>query len=419
MKVGLLVIASEVLEGKITDLNTKFLADFLREFSLDFHCSETVRDLEADIHRGLGNLLKVCDVIITSGGLGPTKDDLTKLALASHFGAKILYSEEAHNIAHENYKRFQREYPGKDHGYSYLPEGFIALPNSTGMAPGLFINKNGKFIFSGPGVPREFKSMLTDHFKPWIEKNILKSSFSENVTVRTKRVPEEKIFGEVDHSLWEKLEVYGDVSSLPIVMGVDIGVKIKAASAQELNEKRKAVLDIFSASPVKSSIWHIGREKLEEVIVQLANSKGYTFSFAESCTGGLCSHRVTGVSGSGQSFHGSVICYDPSVKINILNVKSETIDKYNVVSEEVAHEMCIGVSSALETQFSISITGLAGPSGGTPEIPVGTVCYGVHSPLGTKTFKYKLFGDREQLKERFAQNALLHLHEAMEEFASR
>lgn len=416
MKVGLLIIASEILDGKIMDLNTKFLGEFLRQHHLELQITLTVKDIEADIHLGLKTLFESCDLIITSGGLGPTLDDLTKVTIASYLGRKISFSTEAEKIAQDNYRRFDREIPGKDHGYNYLPDGFIALSNSTGMAPGLFAEHSDHFIFSAPGVPREFKTMIQDHLMKLISSKIV-TSFIETVSVRTKRVPEEKIFGEVDKSLWEKLSAYGDVSSLPILYGVDIGVKIRAQNMTELQKKKAAVLKIIDESPIKPHVWHIGMESIEEVIVALALKKKKTFGFAESCTGGLCSHRITNVSGSSQSFLGSVISYDNSVKTQLLSVQEKTLKNFGAVSIETAREMASGLAQELKVDIAISITGIAGPGGGSSLKPVGTVCIG-SSILGvTQAENLKFFGDREQLKNRFSQAALMKLLEELEKFA--
>ncbi len=418
MKVGLLIIATEILDGKINDLNTKFLAEFLRHHHLELQLTLTVKDIESDIHLGLKTLFEKCDLIVTSGGLGPTLDDLTKATIASYLGRKISFSETAENIARENYLRFERPVPPKEHGYHYMPEGFVALANSTGMAPGLFAEHLGHFIFSAPGVPREFKSMIQDHLLKLICSKLDQNIVIETISARTKRVPEEKIFGEVDPDLWEKLAKYGDVSSLPVFFGVDIGVKIKAKNQQELDEKKTAVLNIFHNSAVMPHIWHFGLESLEEVIVMMANKKKVTFGFAESCTGGLCSHRITNVSGSSKCFYGSVVSYDNSVKSHLLSVKEKTLQDFGAVSVETAAEMASGLANELKVDIAISISGIAGPGGGSLEKPVGTVCIGsmVNGVLGAE--KLKFFGDREQLKNRFSQAALMKLLEHLEKIAS-
>ncbi len=415
MKIGLLIIGNEILEGKISDANTRQLSLFLKEHHLELHTSLTVTDQESTIHLGLKTLFSICDVIVTSGGLGPTKDDLTKEAIASFLGRKISFNEESYAVALKNYERFNRPFAGKEHGYCFLPEGFMALDNSTGFAPALFAEHQGKYLLCGAGVPKEFKSLMEDHFVSLIcprfpaNKNLI-----ESITVRTKKIPEEKIFGEVDTSLWEKLSALGNVSSLPTTMGVDIGVKLTAQRPQDLEEKKNKVLAIFENSPLKANMWQIGNLSLEEYIVGIANKKKITFGFAESCTGGLCSHRITNIAGSSQYFLGSIVSYSESVKQRMLNVEEKTLKNHGAVSVQTAGEMSSGLSQQIKSKIAISITGIAGPSGGTPEKPVGTVCFGVTNNGRTQTHTAHFPGDREQLKLRFSQAALFYLLEELE-----
>lgn len=417
MKAGFLIIASEVLNGKISDVNNQALARFLRTYSVDIEKTVIVKDSFPAIHKALRDLLEECDFIVTSGGLGPTKDDLTKDALGSFFGKKTLFSEEAMAIAEKNYEKFGRPFAGKEHGYCFLPENFIALNNPTGFAPGLFYEEKGKSILCGPGVPREFRGILEEH----LEKLILSKRKSENefrlVNIRTKRIPEEKIFGEVDKTLWNKLEGYGEVSSLPNYLGVDVGVKIFGKNKDELDRKEKEILSIIDHSPLKPSVWHIGLESIEEIVLAGAIKLGITFGFAESATGGLCAHRITSVPGSSAVFMGSIVSYDNSVKSNVLAVKPATLAVHSAVSLETAKEMAKGAREKLKVDIAVSVSGIAGPGGGTPEKPVGFVCVGVSSRLGTEGFETKLFGDREQLKFRFSQQVLMTLIETMEKIA--
>lgn len=417
MKTGFLIIGSEVLDGKISDSNNKILAEFLREYHLEVNEALVVRDERDAIIRALKILFSNNDLVVTSGGLGPTKDDITKETIASFLGRKILYSEEALKISDENYKRFDRIFPGKDHGYSYLPENFIPLSNSTGFAPGFYTQFDNKILFSGPGVPREFSSMLHDHLSLLLKEKS-GNTFLKHVIARTRNVPEEKIFNEVDPGLWDKLEAYGDVSSLPILMGVDIGVKIKSDSLEESARKEQELLSIFKNSPIAPNIWSYGREAIEDKIVRTANLKKLRYGFAESASGGLCSHRMTGVPGSSFSFMGSVICYDESIKENILGVRKETLALYTAVSPETAKEMAEGLLKKFNLDIAISITGYAGPGGGTKECPVGTVCIG-RAVRGKKTSSetFRLKGDRDILKQRFSQAALYALLDEVEKFA--
>lgn len=418
MKIGFLVIGSEVLDGKISDANTKILAEFLRTKHLEVNESIVARDEKEAIMDALKMMFSRHDVVLTSGGLGPTKDDITKETLGEFFGRKLLFNEESKKIAEENYQRFNRPFPGEEHGYCFLPEGFRPLSNSTGFAPGFYTTHENKILVSGPGVPREFRSMLQDHFMEIMKDRLKLTEVMDNVIIRTKNVPEEKIFNEVDPTLWEKLEKYGTVSSLPILMGVDIGVKLRAKNNDEMAVKVSAVKDIIEQSPIKKNVWHYGPEPIEEKIVTLANQKKIRFGFAESATGGLCSHRITNTSGSSQCFMGSVICYDEKVKEHVLGVKRETLDQHTAVSLECAEEMARGLQKNFSLDIAISITGYAGPGGGNDKYPVGSVCIG-KSIRGQTTAAepFVLKGDREVLKQRFSQAALYALLEELENFA--
>ena len=418
MKIGLLIIGNEILEGKIADLNTRSLAIYLRELNLELTTSLVVSDLESAIHGGLKSLFHDCDVVVTSGGLGPTRDDLTKEAIASYLGREISFSEASYQVALKNYQRFNRPFENKNHGYCFLPEGFLPLENTTGFAPCLYTADNGKYLLCGPGVPKEFKSMLTDHFEKLISQHFPKSNLLiETFTARTKRIPEEKIFGEVDPTLWNQLTSYGTVSSLPTVMGVDIGIKIIAHSSHEMNLKKNELMEIFQKSPVAPAIWQYGLTPLEDYIVSLANKKKITYGFAESCTGGLCSHRMTNIAGSSQTFLGSVICYSETIKSSALGVSPQTLAEFGAVSAETAAEMSLGLAKSFGLDVAISVTGLAGPGGGTLDRPVGTAFVGLTCRGQTTTHKLQLFGDREQLKLRFSQAVLFYLLEELEKIA--
>jgi nicotinamide-nucleotide amidase len=412
MKIGFLIIGSEVLDGKITDLNTKILSEHLRLHHQEIQQSIVVRDTPIEIENGLRELFKTHDVIVTSGGLGPTKDDITKETIASFLGKKIVFNSEALKTSTENYQRFNRLFPGKDHTYSYLPEEFFPLSNRMGFAPGFYTKHQNKFLFSAPGVPREFKKMIEDHLFSLISEKVEKNIFLNHVIFRTKYIPEEKIFGEVDKELWDKLSFYGEVSSLPHLMGVDIGVKVRTSSKEEMTKKVSEIHSLFKNSPLHKNIWGQGTESLEEKIIKLCNQKNIKFGFAESATGGLCSHRITGVSGSSKSFMGSVVCYDEKIKHDILGVKKETLSHHSAVSSETAKELATGLLEKFHLDIALSITGYAGPGGGTPENPVGTVFIGkAKKNKVVEVQKLNLFGDREILKQRFSQVALYTLLE--------
>lgn len=414
MKLGLLIVGTEVLKGIVADANTFWLAGHLKSLNLELSKVITVGDSETEIIKGLHELYEQCDFVFTSGGLGPTLDDITKTTIACFFNLEVKFSEEARAIAEKNYKQFNRELVN-GHIYETLPVGFSPLWNPSGFAPAFYYKTDkNRFILSAPGVPKEFKSIITEHFNKLISPYLTNKEFAETITFRTKRIPEEKIFSELCPTLWQDLEAFGNVSSLPQLMSVDVCVHLKTKSSEALEEKKKKVVQLVTTSALQSYIWEIGTRSLEEVITAFAKKKNIHFGFAESCTGGLCSHRMTNIAGVSEVFWGSVVCYDNSVKENILGVKKQTLQEFGAVSEQTAAEMAIGLKTKLNLDIAVAITGIAGPGGGSEEKPVGTVCLGLADKSGVSTYKLVLFGDREQLKNRFAQAALMILLEKLQ-----
>lgn len=401
MRIGMLIIGTELLQGKITDANTVWLAQFLRPWNLRLQLTLTVSDDNADIQAALQMLYQRCDVVVCSGGLGPTADDITKASLAQFFGKKVIPQSSARLVAEANYTRFARSLAA-DHGYGFLPEDFVALNNPSGFAPGFWFSDAKRSLLAAPGVPKEFRDMLAEHFPKLVAPMLKTTGALTLLNFRTRGVPEERIFKELAPGLWDELASYGAVSSLPHVLGVDIGVTLEG----DVQSKIASVQKIIRSSPVAPHIWHEGLESLEEVIVQKAREKKLTFGFAESCTGGLCSHRMTNVSGASSVFWGSVVSYDNSVKQNLLHVKEETLKQHGAVSEATAMEMAKGARVALGVSLAISLTGIAGPLGGSQEKPVGTVWVGVANEFGVKALRFEYKGDRETLKLKFSQIAL-------------
>ncbi|MFT6631048.1 MAG: nicotinamide-nucleotide amidase [Bacteriovoracaceae bacterium] len=411
MKVDLIIIGNELLNGKIQDLNTHFLAKELHKNGHTLRKVHIIADHKNDFNEAIETALSKADVIITSGGLGPTKDDLTKTMLAAHFNKEIKFNQEAYDITISQYQRGKREYNKEASHYHNLPNDFKAIYNPSGYAPGLYFQINDKKIFATPGVPTEFQSMFTEEIEPkYIEKNDI---LMKHIIIKTWKLPEAKIFHTIAQGLWEKLEEFGEVSSLPHRLGVDIGVQISANSNEELLEKEKKVLCIFNQSPLKDFIWHIGPELLEELIVKKAKEKGLTIGFAESCTGGLCASRITDVSGSSSVFWGSIVSYANEVKQKSLNVQQETLKIHGAVSEETALEMAIGAREQLEVDIAITTTGIAGPGGGSDLKPVGTVGIGVSTKYKSSSELLYFNGDRKALKHTFSQAALFKLLETI------
>ena len=404
-KITQIIIGDELLSGKIQDLNLKWLATAILSTKHKLVATRIIGDDEDQIKSVLTQSLDESDVIIITGGLGPTKDDKTKKVLGDWIGGQQKENQEAITLAKKHYARWNREWTSELNSYHLIPEGITPLYNPVGFAPGLMLKKNGTFIFAAPGVPREFQGMLNEVIIPIIDKEIGGDEAElELFNIRTYGIPEEVIFGTLCPGLWEQLEDYGSVSSLPGINGVDITLRL--LKNDETQIKKNKVIELLKTTNLYPNSWHIGLESLQEVVVLKAREKGITFSFAESCTGGLVSSLITDISGSSTPFIGSIVSYSNEVKINKLGVKSETLKKFGAVSKETALEMAIGAREKLNTDIAISLTGIAGPTGGTEDKPVGTVGIGFSTASSSGSDIYHFHGDRVRLKERFAAKAL-------------
>lgn len=415
LSVSMIVIGDEILNGRTTDLNGSWLTKYLFKCGLEFKSLRFIRDNAEEINLALTASMNESDIIITSGGIGPTMDDKTKSSLANFFNKKLIERDDVAEIVTDNYTRFGRTWTRESNFYHFFPEDFVGIKNPKGLAPGLgYYSDDKKLIMAAPGVPREFMAMVDEEFYPLIKKHYagrLKENFQ--TVIRTQGVPEEKIFFDLCPTLWSDLEVFGKVSSLPHTIGIDIVVSYhgNAKIHAETNEKIKKLI---SNTPLATHVWQWGNSSVHELVLKKAKELKCTFGFAESCTGGLTSSKITDLSGSSEVFHGSVISYDNSIKENILGVKAETLKKHGAVSIETATEMAQGLLKILKTDYAISITGVAGPTGGSTEKPVGMVAIGFASKNKSGAHLFQFPGDRIRLKDRFSDKALLTLLEMME-----
>lgn len=409
MKIELIAIGNELLNGKIQDLNAHSLGSQLFNNNASLVKVHLIEDSKSAFDTALSSALINADVIITSGGLGPTKDDMTKQFLADYFNKKIKHSPCALKITKEHFEKRSRELDLTKIQYDQIPEEFKPLRNSVGYAPGLsYSTEDGKVILATPGVPSEFQAMVQEYVLPLLKNE---SKLQKHIVIRTWKIPESKIFNELAPNLWEKLEEFGQVSSLPQTLNVDIGIKIEASTSEQLKLKEENILRIINQTELTSHIWHIGSESIEEVIINEASKRNLTFGFAESCTGGLLASKITDIAGSSSVFWGSIISYANEVKMKSLNVKESTLKNHGAVSAQTALEMATGAQENLSVDIAITTTGVAGPGGGSVEKPVGTVGIGISSKF-TKDSKLHYFhGQRLALKQRFAQIALFTLLE--------
>ena len=393
MKAGIFLVGTELLNGATIDTNSIYIAEELNKYGIEIEFKMTVRDVMSEITKALTYAKKNVDLVILTGGLGPTDDDITKEAMAKFLKKKLVVDEKEKKELLKKYKAYKN--PNKTNFKEVeKPEGAVSFKNDVGMAPAVYID--GMVAF--PGFPNELKNMFPKFLKYYVKENNLKSQ------IYIKDIITYGIGESVLETTVKDLFTEGDIFYEFLVK--DYGTLIRL---QTKIENKKNVAKIVKKLYNRISEFIIGEDndRIENTIYEYLNSgkKPLTISTAESCTGGMVASRLIEVPGISENFIESIVSYSNEAKIKRLKVKKETLEKYGAVSEEVAREMLAG----LKTDVGISTTGIAGPGGGTKDKPVGLVYIGIKVKNEVKVFKRELKGDRNKIRQRAMMHALYNL----------
>ena len=393
MKAGIFLVGTELLNGATIDTNSIYIAEELNKYGIEIEFKMTVRDVIDEIVKALKYAKKNVDLVILTGGLGPTDDDITKEAMAKFLKKKLVVDEKEKKELLKKYKSYKN--PNKTNFKEVeKPEGAISFKNDVGMAPAVYVD--GLVAF--PGFPNELKNMFPKFLKYYVKENNLKSQ------IYIKDIITYGIGESVLETTVKDLFTEGDIFYEFLVK--DYGTLIRL---QTKIENKKNVAKIVKKLYNRISEFIIGEddERIENTIFECLNSgeKPLTISTAESCTGGMIASKLIEVPGISENFIESIVSYSNETKIKRLKVKKETLEKYGAVSEEVAREMLAG----LNTDIGISTTGIAGPGGGTKDKPVGLVYIGIKVKDEVKIFKRELKGDRNKIRQRAMMHALYNL----------
>ena len=373
MLAEIITIGDEILIGQIVDTNSAWMAQQLNKIGLRVKQISSVSDDRQHILTALNEAKERVDVILITGGLGPTKDDITKNTLAAYFNAGMVENAAALANVEDIFKRYNRPLLEVNRLQARVPENCEVILNKNGTAPGMWFNEQGKIYVSMPGVPHEMMYMMEDSVLPKLN-STLKLPFILHKTILT--VGEgESFLAEKIADIENSLPPYIKLAYLP-----KLGqVRLRLSGYNEDEQLIKIKIEEFAAK-ITERIGNIVAAQedipLEKAIMNFMAAKGLTLSLAESCTGGYLSQLFTQHPGSSKVFLGGVIAYSNDVKSNILKVNKDTLENFGAVSEETAGEMVKGVLAVINTDYGISITGIAGPDGGSPEKPVG---YRLHS----------------------------------------
>ena len=393
MKAGIFLVGTELLNGATIDTNSIYIAEELNKYGIEIEFKMTVRDVMSEITKALTYAKKNVDLVILTGGLGPTDDDITKEAMAKFLKKKLVVDEKEKKELLKKYKAYKN--PNKTNFKEVeKPEGAVSFKNDVGMAPAVYID--GMVAF--PGFPNELKNMFPKFLKYYVKENNLKSQ------IYIKDIITYGIGESVLETTVKDLFTEGDIFYEFLVK--DYGTLIRL---QTKIENKKNVAKIVKKLYNRISEFIIGEDddRIENTIYECLNSgeKPLTISTAESCTGGMIASKLIEVPGISENFIEGIVSYSNETKIKRLKVKKETLEKYGAVSEEVAREMLAG----LKTDVGISTTGIAGPGGGTKDKPVGLVYIGIKVKDEVKIFRRELKGDRNKIRQRAMMHALYNL----------
>ncbi len=394
MNAGIISVGNELLMGFTLDSNSTWIARKLLDLGIKVDLKLTIADNEGEILEAFKTLSSRCDVILCTGGLGPTSDDVTKSAYCDFIQAGLELNEDYLEELKKKFEDRQLVMSDSNREQAMVPDKGETIPNSLGSALGLkFVDEESR-IYVMPGVPSEMKRMMEETVLPELEQ--LPRDELHVTTIRLTGIMESALYDQVKDLLNDNIV---KVAFLPGFLGVD--VRLMSRDKDSLLELSGQFFDRLG-NYVYAEDW----ETLEDAVGRLLIERGLTLATAESCTGGLLGNRITNVAGSSEYYLGGIVSYSDAAKMNLLGVSQETLKEFGAVSEETAQEMALGARRVLQSDVGVSITGIAGPTGGTEDKPVGLVYIAVDVAGDVAVRKFVFSEDRRYNKELSAQAAL-------------
>ena len=407
--IEIITIGDEILIGQIVDTNSAWMAVELNKAGFQLAQITSVHDEADHIKKALDEALLRADVVLMTGGLGPTKDDITKQTLCEYFGTKLVFNQEVLENIQQIYHTRQSVMNELTKSQAMVPENCTVIQNRAGSAPITWFEKEGKVIVSMPGVPLEMKKVMSEEIIPRLQKHF-KTPAIIHKTVQVYGIPESQLALRLTE--WENaLPEYLHLAYLPNFGIVKLRLSGAGQDEYKLEEAINQQIETLK-SILGESIFAYEDKPVEKIIYEKLKSSGLTVSTAESCTGGNIAHRLTLIPGISDCFKGTVVAYHNELKINMLGVSAQDIEQYGAVSSQVATQMAEGARKVMQTDLAVATTGIAGPTGGTYEKPVGTIWISVSSPERTitRSFNFGQFA-RENFIERSTMAALMMLNE--------
>ena len=414
MDVELVSIGDELLLGYTIDTNAAFFARQAAALGIRVVRRATVGDGADEIASGVREALERTGAVITSGGLGPTADDLTKPSIAALFGRGMLLDESIVDALKARWKArgWPGELPVANRAQAMIPVGATILQNNHGSAPGIWLeDERGRWVAMLPGVPREFRGMTSDTLLPRIVALGATGTVVRSLTLRTTGIAESAVADALGALAKDPLGV--SLAYLPGWEGVDLRLTVRDVPPEVATERLGAA-EAAVREKVGRWVYGVDDADLSVLVLDALRARTMQIAVAESCTGGMLGMRLTAIPGSSDVVQGGVIAYHNAVKVRDLRVSEATIAAHGAVSEETARAMASGVRTRMGVDVGVSITGVAGPGGGTPEKPVGTFCVAVDVRGEVRSLRTSGVGDRHEIRQRATQAALSLVRKALE-----
>jgi len=404
MNVEIITIGDELLIGQVIDTNSAWMGQHLNNEGFDVTRITSIQDKKETIISSLKEALLRSEIILLTGGLGPTKDDITKETLADFFNAKLVFNETAYNNVVSFLKGRVKGINQLNKAQAYVPENCDVINNPVGTAPIMWFEYRGKIIVSMPGVPLEMKTAMSDEIIPRLKSTFVTGHIIHK-TIQVFNVPEAILAEQLEE--WEStMPEYISLAYLPSPG------KIRLRLTAKTNDKKLAEENILKLTQSLYTIIgdHIFGEEdksAQELLGEVLCKTQKTLAVAESCTGGNIGHLITSIPGSSVYFKGGVIAYDNTIKEKTLGVKTEALELHGAVSQKVVEQMAIGAKKLMHSDYSIATSGIAGPDGGTNEKPVGTVWIAIAGDFGVYSQRYNFGKIRLRNIQRSSDTALI------------
>lgn len=402
MRAEIIATGTELLSGNVLDTNSLYLSDELMLVGIETAFKTIVGDDEKDMEKALRTAMERADVVIVTGGIGPTEDDITRKVISKIVKKRLVLNEDALKAIHARFTSKGKQYINANDRQALIPAGARLLLNPVGIAPGFFIDDEGPFIAVLPGVPQELRAMFSTELRPVLDERFGNRTFIQRRILRTCDTSESAINQAIQDIVRRGAPTIGLTAK---ETGVDIRIIARGISAdqsQAIVEKTEAAI----RGKLGDAVYGVDGMEIEEVVGALLKQRRLKLAIAESCTGGLIGKKITNIAGSSEYFDRGAVVYSNLAKTEMLGVPQELIDKHGAVSSETAAAMAQGIRQAAHTDLGLSVTGIAGPDGGTEKKPVGLVYIALATAQGVKTKEHRIFGDREQVRARAAQMAL-------------